>query len=331
MMNNFMSWSLYLGRVAGISIRLHWILLIFWAFDLVSILQAGYPVWIWPMSILISFGCILLHEFGHCFAARAVGGHADHILLWPLGGLAYCDSPGHWRAKFLVSAGGPLVTLTLIALALTVSFAVPGLSRDTVGYPLRYAYAILIDWQIWLLVFNLIPIYPMDGGRMCHAALWRILQKTSRSYDAHSRAATATMWITRVTAAIGIVFSFWMANAMMALIFAWCIMNSGAVFNEAEDAGGIFGYGSSGWTAAPGRGISDWPAREPWWRRWLRRMKNKLRRSRAPIRFPVSEERERQRMDEILDKISRSGINSISSEESQFMQEVSRRWSKKKT
>ena len=67
-------------------------------------------------SSLILFVIVLLHEFGHCFAARHVGGRGDHILLWPLGGLAYVDAPKRPGPTFFTAFGGPFVNIVICAL-----------------------------------------------------------------------------------------------------------------------------------------------------------------------------------------------------------------------
>lgn len=147
-MNNMMMWGLPVGRIAGIRIRLHWLLLLFWVFEAARVLSSGAPLWISPMVVALSFGCILLHEFGHSLTARAVGGHSDEILLWPLGGLAYCDVPGNWRAKFLTASAGPAVTLSLILLSAGASVALAAFSGKMSGPVVQHACGVIIDWQI---------------------------------------------------------------------------------------------------------------------------------------------------------------------------------------
>ena len=137
-----------MGTVAGIRIRIHWGLLLFWLFQLDRILRAEAQLWIWFMFIGLSFFCILLHEFGHCFAARAVGGSADDILMWPLGGLAYCSVPRRWGARFFVSAAGPLVTLLLVSGFFLLSHVFPAFSADSASNYLWFAYFVLVTWQL---------------------------------------------------------------------------------------------------------------------------------------------------------------------------------------
>src|SRR3954470_10310522 len=70
-------------------------------------------VWNSMTFCTVLFGIILLHEFGHCFAARSVGGEANDILMWPLGGLAFADAPKRAWPQFWTAAGGPLVNVLL--------------------------------------------------------------------------------------------------------------------------------------------------------------------------------------------------------------------------
>ena len=71
----------------------------------------------WLVMCGLLFLSILLHEFGHCFAARSVDGDATEVLLWPLGGLAYCDVPHTPRANLITALGGPAVNLGLCVMA----------------------------------------------------------------------------------------------------------------------------------------------------------------------------------------------------------------------
>lgn len=116
-------WSIPLGRLFGIPIRVHWL------YPLVVIGLVGrvyygkdssgggyYPNGAWIdvcMLTAIAFVSVLLHEFGHCFAARSVDGDAQEVLIWPLGGLASVDVPHTARANFIATAAGPAVNIVL--------------------------------------------------------------------------------------------------------------------------------------------------------------------------------------------------------------------------
>ena len=106
MNGDIFSWSQNVGSVRGIRVRIHWTLLVLWLYNLNELLGWKAPVWIWILTTLLSFLCILLHEFGHCAAARFVGGSADEVILWPLGGLAFVQTAHHWRPRFIAAAGG---------------------------------------------------------------------------------------------------------------------------------------------------------------------------------------------------------------------------------
>ena len=128
-MRDPMSWAVPLFRAFGIQVKVHiFFLIITLGLFLRQVSEKGSPVWwvdIFLFTIVVLFGIILLHEFGHCFAARHVGGDAKEILIWPLGGLAFVDAPHNWRANFIVAAGGPAVNV-LICLVVTIPLAFAG-------------------------------------------------------------------------------------------------------------------------------------------------------------------------------------------------------------
>src|SRR5438876_8210872 len=118
-MRDPLSWSIPLVRVFGITVRVH---VFFPLVALGIILRVHFlkdnppqsKLWI-DAAVMVGllFVAVLLHEFGHCFGARLVGGDAHEVLLWPLGGLAAVDVPHTPRAHFLTTAAGPLVNLLL--------------------------------------------------------------------------------------------------------------------------------------------------------------------------------------------------------------------------
>ena len=188
-----MSWSVPLFRVAGISVRLHIFFLAFVVVVLARALSAagdtGFGLLPSVLGLVALFGVILLHEFGHCAACRMVGGRADEILLWPLGGLATCDPPRRANAHFWTAAGGPLVNVAIMAVLTPflglrygqwLGFAIPN-PLDLGGLLHRVdvdgwwaMFLVLTNAIAWfLLVFNLIPMFPLDGGRLLQAIIWR--------------------------------------------------------------------------------------------------------------------------------------------------------------
>ena len=204
------AWSIPFGRLFGITIRVH---LLFPVVALGLLLRAAYQKdaqpgqWIdYLIVLMFLFVSVLLHEFGHCFAARYMQGDANEVLLWPLGGLANCEVPHTPRANFVVAVGGPLVNIFLcLASALVLGFAFSPplqpylnplycLVRSTEfpnqvalttwgghknGYD-PYSAAVLVThffWVNWVLsLINLVLVaFPFDAGRMLQSILWNYL------------------------------------------------------------------------------------------------------------------------------------------------------------
>ncbi len=187
--------SLSLGHWFGIHVRVHASLLLMLAFNIVFAgTRGGFGFRGAIISSVVLFGIVLLHEFGHAFAARSVGGEASEILLWPLGGLAFVSTPKRWWPSFVASAGGPLVNVVICVVTGVLLMALSGWQFRLPFNPLIIfggqvlmndaSYALLgsnffayILWWIYitswtLLFFNLLPIFPLDGGRMLQELLW---------------------------------------------------------------------------------------------------------------------------------------------------------------
>jgi stage IV sporulation protein FB len=182
-------WWLLSGSVPfitafGIRVRIHVSLLFLVALTLLLNWTQGYNLPNKVVSLSALFVVILLHEFGHCFAARSVGGDARDILMWPLGGLAYAETPHRPWPTFVMVAGGPLVNVIICIACAAVVWLLRGTwvslnpfdALPPKGVYLLTQPAIYPWWlfrtSYWLLLFNLLPIYPLDGGQMLHAALW---------------------------------------------------------------------------------------------------------------------------------------------------------------
>ncbi len=190
---NPLTWGVPLYTAFGIRVKLHFLFVLFVAAMLIQaafqgqfLMQAGY------MGLL--FGIVLLHEYGHCFACRWVKGEADQIILWPLGGLAFCSPPHHWKAEFITVIGGPMVNVVLFpvlgaAVYLTTSqWGAVFFNPFNPGFAMTVAVNANSSLPFWLitglwmahyinailLVFNmLVPMFPMDAGRVVQTLLWR--------------------------------------------------------------------------------------------------------------------------------------------------------------
>src|SRR5205823_9401714 len=161
-----------LFRFAGIDVYLH-----FTWFLVAAIFMTDYmrryqsPIW-GVLEYISLFVIVLIHEFGHALACRQVGGVANRIILWPLGGIAFVSPPRRPGAYLWSIAAGPLVNVALIpiigtAFAAALHQHALGASRDSLVF---WGQLRLINYS--LLIFNLLPIFPLDGGQIVRGLLW---------------------------------------------------------------------------------------------------------------------------------------------------------------
>ena len=124
------------------------------------------------MEYLSLFAIVLTHEFGHQLACRQVGGKTHDIVLWLLGGVAYVSPPQRPGAQLWSIAAGPLVNVVLIPV-FSVLVSVSSHLEWYNSHPDLYDYLHNVWWMnIGLLIFNLMPIYPLDGGQILRSLLW---------------------------------------------------------------------------------------------------------------------------------------------------------------
>ena len=164
--------SIRLFRFAGIDVYLHWMWFVVAAFE-VSKNVSGYTSLLWNVLEYLSlFFIVLLHEFGHSLACRQVGGTANQIVLWPLGGVAYVSPPQRPGAMLWSLAAGPLVNVVLFPV-LSLLWMLGHAAGWATTLPNVYALVRGV-WAVnlLLLVFNLLPIYPLDGGQILRSLLW---------------------------------------------------------------------------------------------------------------------------------------------------------------
>jgi Zn-dependent protease len=172
--------SIRIFRFLGIDVYLHWSWLIIAVLriEFFRFHKYGSPVW-YVIEYLGLFAIVLMHEFGHALACKQVGGVANQIVLWPLGGVAYVSPPQRPGAMLWSIAAGPLVNVALVPV-----FSVFWYCSSLLGFPETHpdAYQFLQTlWQInlGLLIFNMIPVFPLDGGQILRSLLWFLVGRAS--------------------------------------------------------------------------------------------------------------------------------------------------------
>lgn len=166
--------SIHLFRFRGIDVFLHWSWFLFAVFE-INMRAGRYSSIIWNVVEYLSlFLIVLMHEFGHALACRSLGGNADRIVLWPLGGVAYVDPPQRPGAVLWSLAAGPLVNVVLFPVILVIT----KLARLGLGATNPNVFVLLgaiFYINAALLIFNMLPIYPLDGGQILRALLWYLM------------------------------------------------------------------------------------------------------------------------------------------------------------
>jgi len=224
-----MSWSFRIARIAGTDVKVHitFLLLLAWIGLSHYRLGGAEAAWQGVLFCVLLFTCVLLHEFGHVLAARRYGIPTPDITLLPIGGVARLqrmpDQPGQ---ELVVALAGPAVNV-VIAAALYLLLGRPAEPDDVVQVedPDRGLLARLVAVNVALVVFNLIPAFPMDGGRVLRALL-----AMRMGY------ARATQIAANVGQALAFVFGFLglLSNPMLIFIAIFIYLGAGAEATQAQ-------------------------------------------------------------------------------------------------
>jgi Zn-dependent protease/CBS domain-containing protein len=169
-----MRWSFHLARIAGIDVKVHVTFFLLLAFVALSYGQiGGVQAAVQGVAFICAvFLCVVLHEFGHALAARRYGIRTPDITLLPIGGVARLEKmPDDPRQEVVVALAGPLVNV-VIALGLWLALGLPSLpDLQTMQLVDSNILSKLLVVNVMLVLFNLIPAFPMDGGRVLRAVL----------------------------------------------------------------------------------------------------------------------------------------------------------------
>jgi Zn-dependent protease len=193
------SGSVRFFRFAGIQVYVHWSWFVA-AFFLMSLRQGAYRSSEWVVAEYLGlFLIVLLHEFGHSLACRQVGGKADQIVLWPLGGVAYVNPPARPGPTLWSIVAGPLVNVLLVPVLAGIYYfgRTQGWRGDSADL-MRFLENIA-QINTSLLIFNLLPIYPLDGGQIVQSVLWFFVGR--------ARSLKIAAWIGIAGCAAGLVFA----------------------------------------------------------------------------------------------------------------------------
>jgi Zn-dependent protease len=174
-MDKLTAGSLPLFRVAGIQVSMHWSWLVVAYLEIVTRVNR-YHSMTWNIAEYVSlFAIVLLHEFGHALACRQVGGKADRIVLWPLGGVAFVEPPPRPGAVLWSIAAGPLVNVVLAPISIVALLVASQLGLPRQNPDFMHFLSSLAFINAGLLFFNMLPVYPLDGGQILQSLLWFVI------------------------------------------------------------------------------------------------------------------------------------------------------------
>jgi Zn-dependent protease len=212
----FGSWKI--ARIAGIDLSIHWT---FWLVPLLVIFDynSASPMPLWMHLVLVGclFVCVVLHEFGHALTAKQFGIRTRSITLSPLGGIAQLErmSQKPWE-EFWIAIAGPLVNVAIAAIlggAALWTFVLAPHLVDTLGFTFL---SVLLGMNVVLVLFNLLPVFPMDGGRVLRAIL-----SSSMGLLKGTRAAVTVGTVLAVI--MGTAGFFWTGNIILPFICLFVI------------------------------------------------------------------------------------------------------------
>jgi Zn-dependent protease len=209
--------SVHLFRFAGIDVFLHWS----WFLVAVYEIRGGigtYSSITWNvLEYLALFLIVLLHEFGHSLACRQVGGRADQIVLWPLGGVAYVDPPPRPGATLWSIVAGPLVNVALLPILGGLYYMGHSAGWEATIPDIYKLIRGVFEIDLGLLIFNILPIYPLDGGQILRSLLWFVLGR------ARSLLVATIFGFIGVAGFIGL--ALWMRSVWYGALAAFMLMN----------------------------------------------------------------------------------------------------------
>jgi stage IV sporulation protein FB len=334
-MRDLLHWSLNLGRFGGVQARLHvfFFAAAAYALHLAGLYEFGQLLGLALAAMGILLASVILHELGHCLAARRLGGEVDQVVFWPLGGLTSPRMRSDPVSEVLVALSGPAVSLLVCGLfatalqGLDVRFEqllnplVPPITSGD-GWQAALEMGFWLNWV--LAVMNLLPALPLDGGRALAAGLGMVMDRRVANYAA-ARCGQVV--------AVGVCLAAWWVHggeynaATMPLallgLFLFCAAQSEVDRSwESEADEHLFGYDfSQGYSSLERSTVEESPQRPGFLRQWIDSCRDSRRRRR--IEQEVAEER---RVDGILARLHETGMDGLSPQDQALLLRVSQRY-----
>ncbi len=287
------------------------------------------------VSLGVLFLSVVLHEFAHCYAAVRVGGRADEIVLGPFGGLVPPTVPHEPHSELCAALAGPAVNLFLFLATLPLLLVVENVQVLGLLNPLRPTNLVegpppvmllkLTFWLNWVLVLvNLLPAFPFDGGRVLRALLWPVfgyrpaIVVVARVAKVMAVALCVVAWLMH-DAFAGSLVPAWLPLVLIALFLLFSAKQEVARLDRPEYGEELFGYDfSQGYTSL--ERDHDKPQPGPV-RRWLLR-----RRAEREQQRRERETAEEGRVDDILMRLHTYGMQSLSADDQALLNRVSARY-----
>ncbi len=209
--------SIRLFKLFGITVYLHWAWFIaFYYFFTQARGMYSSPIWS-ALECLSLFLIVLIHEFGHQLACRSVGGQTHDIVLWPLGGVAYVTPPQRPGAQLWSIAAGPLVNVILFPLLMALWYFAKSAGLYETNHDAYQFVFMLFLINTTLLVFNMLPIYPLDGGQILRSLLWFVIGR------ANSLMAASIIGFIGVAGLIAV--AIWIHDTWLIILCVFIVMN----------------------------------------------------------------------------------------------------------
>ncbi|WP_298860459.1 M50 family metallopeptidase [uncultured Gimesia sp.] len=323
--SNPLHWSFPIGTwfltQVRVSIFLPVLFLVFWSH---YSLELGFTLF------AILFLSVFLHEMGHVVACRMSGGEADQIVLWPLGGLVPCSPGRSISARIMTISGGPAVNLLICAITLPAVIWSDHLSASLNPFKLpvvdlssHFSQSILllifsINWL--LLLINLIPVLPLDGGKILQIILSRRFDETI----VHMILINVGFWLGGLGMVIGLCYSSVWVVFFSALLLMLNLLEFTTASREDSLDDSIFGYDfSQGYTSLDRSSGNFTEKKAGFFQQW--REKRKVQKQ---LREREKSRDAEKQLDLLLHKVHEFGLESLTSKERQQLNQVSARYRK---